>query len=77
MPELTLEVLDLEEEFSSLVTGFYWKCRMDNGATFYFWTARGDITRANARKLLLQIANGEYGEIYISSDITSLWRSRS
>jgi hypothetical protein len=58
----------------SLVRGFVWKVRMRNGAEWEFWTPTSALTRSDARRTLLDLANGDYGEVYSASDIENLWR---
>ncbi len=61
----------------SLVRGFNWKCQMFNGAIFEFWTA-WKISRKEALKKLLLIANGEYNPpIYTKDDIDHFWFNKN
>lgn len=59
-----------------LVRGYYWRCRMSNGAEFELWSAM-KLSRTEARNQLLAFANGDYEGVYESADITSLWEARS
>jgi len=58
----------------SFVRGFRWKVRMFNGAEWEFWTPTSRLTRADARRTLLSLANGDYGDVYAPEDIENLWR---
>lgn len=58
----------------SLVRGFIWKCRMNNGAEFEFWTSTSAYRQRDARDALLALANGDYGTVYESRDIERIWR---
>ena len=65
-----------EEWMRGLVRGHTWKARMANGAVFKVWTPRGDMSRKEARKLLLGDANrwcDEDGLAYFPEDIENLW----
>ena len=63
-----------DELLRSLVRGYKWKARMENGAVFEIWTPK-KIPRTRAREELLIFANGDFGfgEIYESQDIENLW----
>jgi hypothetical protein len=47
---------------------------MGNGALFETWTPF-NLKREEARKLILETANGDYDSVYESSDIEALWRT--
>ena len=55
----------------NFVRGFVWKARMYNGAVFELWTPYDNLTRAEARRQLLDIA-----DVYLSTDIDRLWRTK-
>lgn len=54
------------------VRGFTWKARMSNDAVFEFWTP-SEITRKEAQIKLLDMANGDYLNVYDKTDIIHMW----
>ena len=55
-----------------VVAGRTWVGMFSNGAEFEIWTPAKNLSRKEARRLLLQQANGDYGEVYAKGDLVSV-----
>jgi hypothetical protein len=58
----------------SMVRGYTWKVKMNNGAVFDVWTPY-KRTRREMIPLLLAQANGDYDDVYARGDIESVWET--
>lgn len=66
----------MENFMRRLVRGYVWKARMSNDAVFQIWTPC-KLARKTAKSLLLKEANGDYGEVYTSSDVENFWEAQN
>ena len=61
-----------------LVRGWVWRVRMSNGAVFDWWTARGNVSRKDARRELMAVANRitePDSPAYYPDDVERVWRT--
>jgi len=62
----------INEFMRGIVRGYIWRCKMKNNVVFEIWTP-SNLIRKDAKKLLLDFANGDYGEVYGANDIKNIW----